>query len=119
MMSSYEAFLSKYKDILAGATALLKEQHAAVVVVGNVRGADGAMHDLHGDTKRLLQDAGNPLYCDAILKTANASAPLRAGRQMAASSKLVGVHQNVVVCTRSRALTPADARRLGIRAGEA
>jgi hypothetical protein len=116
MMHSYGAFLTKYKEILTGATALLKEQHVAVVVVGNVRAADGAMNDLHGATKRILQDAGNPLYCDAILKTANASAPLRAGRQMAAASKLCNVHQNIIVTCQGRALTPTDARRLGIRA---
>ena len=118
MMSSYEAFLAKYKEILAGATALLKEQHVAVVVVGNVRDATGALQDLHSDTKRVLGAAGNVLYSDSVLKTALASAPMRAGRQMRAASKPVGIHQNVIVTCRGRALDARACREFGIRAGD-
>jgi hypothetical protein len=119
MFPSYEAFLARYDRILSTATALLKPQHVAVVVVGNVRDSTGQLLDLHGDTKRILLERGNPLYCDAVLRTATASAAMRAGRQMAAASKLCTVHQNVIVTCRDVPLTPADARLAGIRAGEA
>ena len=78
MCSTYDIFLKRYAEIMRGATALLKDQHVAVTVVGKVRDASGAMHDLHGDTKRILQDCGNVLYCDAVLQTCLASAPVRA-----------------------------------------
>ena len=83
----------------------------------NVRDSTGAMHDLHGDTKRILHECGNVLYCDAVLQTSLASAPMRARRQMQAASKLVTTHQNVIVTCRGHALTAADARRVRIRAG--
>ena len=118
MCASYESFLSRYTDIMSAATALLKPRHVAVTVVGNVRDATGAMHDLHGDTKRILNDCGNVLYCDAILQTSLASAPMRARRQMQAASKLVTTHQNVIVTCKERALTAADARRMRIRSGD-
>ena len=114
--ASYEAFLADYERIVVSSTALLKHQHVAVFVVGNVRDKEGALLDLHGDTKRLLGKHGNVLYCDAVLKTALSSAPQRAGRQMRAASKLVTVHQNVVVSCRGCALDTASCRALGIKA---
>lgn len=114
----YDTFTAKYKRILANATSLLKPMHVAVVVIGNVRDPKGELRDLHSLTKQALTDAGCPLYVDAVLKTALASAPARAGRQMAAGSKLVGVHQNVVVACKDKVLTPADCRLLRIRAAE-
>ena len=118
MCATYESFMNRYADIMRKATALLKPKHVAVTVVGNVRDATGAMHDLHGDTKRILNDCGNVLYCDAVLQTSLASAPMRARRQMQAASKLVTTHQNVIVTCKGRALTAADARRMRIRAGD-
>ena len=115
MMASYDGFLCKYERILRNSTALLKPQHVAVVVVGNVRDVTGALLDLHGDTKRLLGATGNVLYSDCILKTALASAPMRAGRQMRAASKPVGVHQNIVVTCSGSALDSTACRRLHIR----
>ena len=117
-LPSYEAFLTKYERILANATRLLKHQRVAVTVVGNLRDATGQLLDFHGDTKRLLGTHGNVLYVDAVLKTALASAPARAGRQMRAASKLVGVHQNVIVTCRGSPLTPAACRAIGIAAAD-
>ena len=117
-LPSYEAFLDKYKRILANATDLLKPQRVAVVVVGNVRNAEGRLLDLHGDTKRILKETENPLYVDAILQTALASAPMRAGRQMRAASKMVSVHQNVIVTCRKKVLNTTSCRRIGIQAAK-
>ena len=118
MLPTYDAFVRKYERIVRSATKLLKPQRVAVFVVGNVRDAKGGLLDLHGDTKRLLGDAGNVLYSDAVLKTALASAPARAGRQMRAASKPAGVHQNVVVTCKGSALDAAACRRIGIQAAD-
>ena len=118
MLGSYEAFLAKYTRILGNATALLKPQCCAVVVVGNLRGGDGALRDLHGDTKRILAETGNVLYCDAVLKRRLSSAPVRARMTMAAASKLTSVHENVVVVCRQKVLDKAACARLGIAAQE-
>ena len=83
-----------------------------------MRGAGGELHDLHSVTKAALAASSCPLYCDAVLKTVAASAAVRAGRQMAAASKLVTTHQNVVVACRERVLDAAACRKLGIRARE-
>jgi len=104
-MMSYSSFKTNYALILEHSTSLLKEHHVSVVVIGNVRDSTGAMRDLHGLTKTALETAGNVLYCDAVLETALASAPMRAGRQMQAASKLCSVHQNVVVTCRGAPLT--------------
>ena len=117
-LPSYDAFLAKYERILANATRLLKHQRVAVIVVGNLRDTTGQLLDLHGDTKRLLGKHGNVLYVDAVLKTATASAPVRAGRQMRAASKVVGVHQNVIVTCRGAPLTPTACRSIGIAAAD-
>ena len=118
MLPSYTAFLHKYARILRNSTALLKPQRVAVVVVGNVRDATGALQDLHGDTKRALAESGAVLYSDLVLRMATASAAVRAGRQMNAASKPVTVHQNVVVVCRDRALDSRACREFGIRAGD-
>ncbi|MNY68623.1 hypothetical protein D3C86_2064160 [compost metagenome] len=49
------------------------------------------------DTIDAFIDAGMRLYNEAILLTALGSAPIRAGKQFAASRKLGKVHQNVLV----------------------
>lgn len=114
-MMAYEAFKERYAQLLANATSLLKQHHVAVTVIGNTRDSNGAMRDLHGLTKASLEDAGNVLYSDAILETALASAPMRAGRQMKAAAKLVSTHQNVVVTCRGAPLTTALCHQYGIR----
>ena len=117
-MMSFDDFKAKYARILENATRLLKKRHCVVVVIGNVRTAAGELRDLHSLTKTALHDAGCPLYVDAVLKTAVASAALRAGRQMAAASKLATTHQNVVVCCKDKVLNTAACRRYNICARE-
>lgn len=116
-MMAYSEFVDAYTRILASATSLLHHQCVAVVVVGNMRSSTGELRDLHSLTKAALAQAGNPLYVDAVLSTALASAPQRAGRQMSAASKLVGVHQSVVVTCKDKVLDAKACTRLGIQPG--
>lgn len=93
----YPEFREAYRAIIAKACARLKRDRFAAVVVGEVRGADGAYYDFVGDTVQAFRDAGLAYYNEAILVTAVGSLPIRAGRQFAASRKLGKTHQNVLV----------------------
>ena len=55
MMASYDAFLVKYRKILANATSLLRPNHLAVIVVGNVRSKTGALHHMLTDTTQAFK----------------------------------------------------------------
>ena len=118
-MMTPAGFKERYAKLLGNTTALLKEHHVSVTVIGNVRDASGALQDLHGQTKAALAASGNSLYCDAILKTALASAPIRAGKQMKAAAKLCSVHQNLVVCCKGSPLTTALCTKYRIAPGTA
>lgn len=93
----YPEFLAAYREIVAGAAALLKPDRFACFVVGDVRARSGAYRNFVSDTIAAFLDAGLTLYNEAILLTALGSAPIRAGKQFAASRKLGKVHQNVLV----------------------
>ena len=97
---------------------VLKPDHMASIVVGNVRDTSGCLHGLNSDTQTALRQAGCQLYNEAILMTALGNAPLRASHTMSAASKLVMTHQYVVVVVKGSSFTPALARRIGIRANE-
>ena len=86
MMASYDAFLVKYRKILANATSLLRPNHLAVIVVGNVRSKTGALHHMLTDTTQAFKDCGCSLYNHAVLLTASSTAPMRAEKTMAAAS---------------------------------
>ena len=93
-LPSYDAFLVKYRKVLKAALSLLRPQHVAFVVVGNVRDQKtGEQLSLHTDTVTALKDAGGKIYQDGTLETMAGSAPLRAGRIAAAASKLTPTSQ--------------------------
>lgn len=71
-----QAFHLKYTKMIANGVSLLKDGHAACIVIGNIREKQGgALLDLHSDTKLALSRAGCVLHEDAILTTALFSAP--------------------------------------------
>lgn len=95
----YPAFLAAYREVIAGAASLLKPDRFACFVVGDVREkrGTGPYRNFVADTIQAFLDAGMRLYNEAILLTALGSAPIRAGKQFAASRKLGKTHQNVLV----------------------
>ena len=116
-LPSYDAFLVKYRKVLKAALSLLRPQHIAFVVVGNVRNKrTGEQHSLHTDTVTALKDAGGKIYQDGTLETMAGSAPLRAGHIAAAASKLTPVSQRFVVACKDVCLNTAGARAAGIGA---
>lgn len=89
------AFLAAYREIIRKASARLRDNRFACIVVGDVRAPDGAYRNLPGETIAAFQAAGLALYNEAILVTAAGSLPIRAGRQFELSRKLGKTHQNV------------------------
>ena len=106
----------QYERIVKNVCSLLRDGHTATFVVGNLRGKDGRMLNLHQATCKAFEDADCVQVNDAILCVALGTAPMRAARTASAASKLVPVHQNIVVYAKGEMLTPAVARRAGIRA---
>ena len=116
MLSTYANFEKKYRRIISNACKLLKPNHLAVFVIGNVRDtAKGVMHDLHGDTKAAFKAAGCTLYNDATLNTSIGTAAMRASHTMGPASKLVTIHQNVTVFVKGGAFNTALAKEIGVR----
>lgn len=93
---TYDDFIELYRPILINTYNMLKADAWAIIVVGNIRGEDGNYHDLVGDTKRIMVEAGYKLYNEAVLATAIATATVRARRTFDKGKKLVRVHQNVL-----------------------
>lgn len=93
----YPEFLALYRDIIKKATAMLKPNSFAGIVVGDIRDGKGFYRNFIGDTVAAFQDAGLKLYNEAILIMAFGSLPIRAGKQFTNSRKLGKAHQNILV----------------------
>lgn len=68
--------------------------------------------DLHGITVRCAEHAGLTYHCSAILVTAAASLPVRAGKQFTSSRILGRTHQDVLVFCKG------DRKRSALACGE-
>lgn len=95
----YEAFRDSYREIIAGAVSLLKEDRFACFVVTEVRekGGGGFYRNFVKDTIEAFEDAGAAFYNEAILVNSVGTLALRVGRIFPASRKLGRTHQNVLV----------------------
>ena len=93
---------------------MLRYAHAACFVTGNLRD-DHELLDMGSATKRSLDKAGCKLLNSGVYATPLVSAPLRAGRTMAAGAKLCSAHQEILCATKETVLTPALARAHNIR----
>lgn len=94
---AYPDFRAAYREIIAKACALLKDDRFACFVVGEVRGKGGGYYGFVPDTIAAFQAAGLEFYNEAILVTAAGSLPIRTAKQFEASRKLGKTHQNVLV----------------------
>lgn len=94
---AYPAFLEAYREIIARAVGLLKEDRFACFVVGEVRAKDGGYLNFVSDTIAAFQDAGARYYNEGILVTQAGSLAIRAGKTFAVGRKLGKSHQNVLV----------------------
>lgn len=93
----YPEFLALYRAIIRRATAMLKPNRFACIIVGDVRDSRGFYHNFVSDTITAFRDAGMDFYNEAILIMPFGSLPIRAGKQFASGRKLGKAHQNVLV----------------------
>ena len=105
----YDAFLAGYREVIAKACNLLRENRFACFVVGDIRSKAGQYRNFVGDTVVAFRDAGLELWNDAILVTAIGSLPIRAGRPFEGSRKLAKTHQNVLVFVKGDAKAATEA----------
>lgn len=93
----YEQFLEVYREIIRKATAKLKDNAYAAIVVGEVRDKHGYYYNFVGDTVEAFRAAGLEFYNECILLNQIATGAMRAGRQFSAFRKVVKTHQNVLI----------------------
>ncbi|HAG3504800.1 TPA: ParB N-terminal domain-containing protein [Salmonella enterica] len=93
----YPAFLAAYRQIIASAASLLRDNRFAAVVVGDVRDKKGIYRNFVSDTVQAFIDAGLRYYNEAILVSPLGSLPVRVGAQFTKSRKLGKTHQNILM----------------------
>ena len=94
-LPSWVAFCRKMDRVIRNAAGMLRHAHAACFVTGNLRD-DHELLDMGSATKSSLDKAGCKLLNSGIYATPLVSAPLRAGRTMAAGAKLCSAHQEIL-----------------------
>lgn len=94
---AYPDFVDAYRDVIAKACAMLRDDRFAVWVVGEARDRDGNCYGLVADTVMAFRDAGLHLYNDAVYVTPAGSVPVRTARQFVSARKLGRCHQYVLV----------------------
>lgn len=95
--STFAEFTTMFGRIISRAAERLNDGRFMVLVVSEVRDAQGLYHGLVPGTVMLAREAGLRLYNDAILVNSAGSLPLRVGQYMEATRKLGRCHQNVLV----------------------
>ena len=93
----YDDFLTVYRSIINKSAQKLKQDRFMVVVVGDVRGPDGAYRDFVGDTVQACRDAGLKYYNEIIYITPTGTSGMMARRPFLSSRKSRKHHQNVLV----------------------
>jgi hypothetical protein len=101
-------FYTMYSSILNKTYKKLKDDRFAVIVVGEVRGADGNYIGLVPNTIDIMEKAGYQYYNEIILINSAGTLPLRAGKAMRASRKIGKMHQNVLVFLKGNAKAAAE-----------
>lgn len=95
---TYAEFLEGYRECIAAAVEVLRQDRFACFVVGEVRDKrTGHYVGLVPDTIRAFEDAGAAFYNEGILVTSVGSLPIRTSRLFGPGRKLGKSHQNVLV----------------------
>lgn len=93
----YPEFLQLYRNVIRRATAMLKPDSFAVIVVSDLRDKKGFYRNFISDTIDAFQDVGLMLYNEAILVNTAGGLAIRVGKQFEHSRKMGKDHQNVLV----------------------
>ena len=94
---SHDEFFEVYKKILQNTFKKLKNNRFAVIVIGEVRGKDGAYLGLVPKTINFLEEVGYKFYNEIILLNVVGTLRLRSKKAMLASRKIGKMHQNILV----------------------
>ena len=94
---SHDDFFAVYARILQKTYATLKNNRFAVIVMGEVRGKNGAYLGTIPKTIAIMEGAGYRYYNEIILVNSVGTLALRASRQMKATRKIGKMHQNILV----------------------
>ena len=95
--SSYDGFLTEYKEIISKSVSRLKEDRFACFVVGDIRNMIGMYRNFVSDTISAFLDVGMRLYNEMILVTPVGSLPIRINKQFQGYRKVGKTHQNICV----------------------
>ena len=95
--TTYDEFLTVYRDIIEQSVSMLKDNRFACFVVGDIRDKQGFYRGFPSHTRAAFESAGAHLYNEAVLVTAVGSLPIRVGKQFGGYRKLGKTHQNVLV----------------------
>lgn len=93
----YPEFLQLYRNVIRRATAMLKPDSFAVIVVSDLRDKKGFYRNFISDTIDAFQDVGLKFYNEAILVNTAGGLAIRVGKQFEHSRKMGKDHQNVLV----------------------
>lgn len=93
----YPEFLQLYRNVIRRATAMLKPDSFAVIVVSDLRDKKGFYRNFVSDTIDAFQDVGLKFYNEAILVNTAGGLAIRVGKQFEHSRKMGKDHQNVLV----------------------
>lgn len=93
----YPEFLQLYRNVIRRATAMLKPDSFAVIVVSDLRDKKGFYRNFVSDTIDAFQDVGLKFYNEAILVNTAGGLEIRVGKQFEHSRKMGKDHQNVLV----------------------
>lgn len=92
----YKAFLKILDNAFTASIKCLKDNRFAFIVVGDLRGKDGAYYNFPNDVKNIFLKAGMVLYNEMILVEPLGTLPQRVRRYM--NNRKVGkCHQNIFV----------------------
>ncbi len=109
----YEEFRDTHAQIIAAATARLRNDRFAAWVISDVRDKRGAYRGLVVDTIRAFEAAGLSFHNDAVLLDQVGTAAVRAERPFRATRKLTRVHQHLLIFVKG------DAKRAATRLEDA
>lgn len=96
-LSTYEAFIQKYDNIINLCYNWLKDDTFAVIVVSEIRNPKGVLYGFVPDTINAFKKAGFQYYNEIILENRVVSLKIRSPKYFNQSRKVGKHHQNVLV----------------------
>ena len=94
---TYDEFLAGHAKAIHDASAMLRTDRYAALVIGDVRDPKGRYRGLHHEAVRAFRDAGLQVVNEFVLLDPLGGHPIRAARPLVANRKATLVHQYLLV----------------------